>query len=133
MLGVVDPETAIDRFGAGASELARLVPRHAADLGLPLPVGHGDPDAERARLFGAVIGAIAELAREQPRARSCIDDLHWARRPTIDLLGQLVHDQTPDERARRRVLPLRARRHRRGAALRAARPAPPARRRPACR
>ncbi len=93
VLGVLDPETAVARFGTGASELSRLVPQHAAELGLPLPVGHGDPDSERARLFGAVIGAIAELAREQPLL-VVIDDLHWARRPTIDLLSQLVHDQT---------------------------------------
>ena len=92
VLGVIDPATAIERFGAGASELARLVPQHAADFGLPLPVGRGDPDAERARLFGAVIGAIAELAGERPLL-VVIDDLHWARRPTIDLLSQLVHDQ----------------------------------------
>ena len=92
VLGVIDPATAIERFGAGASELARLVPQHAADLGLPLPVGHGDPDAERARLFGAVIGAITELASDRPLL-VVIDDLHWARPPTIDLLGQLVHDQ----------------------------------------
>ena len=93
VLGVIDPEMAMDRFGAGVSELARLVPRRAAVLGLPLPAGQGDPDAERARLFGAVTGAIAELARERP-ALVIIDDLHWAHRPTVDLLDQLVHDQS---------------------------------------
>ena len=129
----VDPATAVARFGAGACELARLVPQHAADLGLPLPVGHGDPDTERARLFGPS-SARSPSWPGSARARSCIDDLHWARRPTIDLLGQLVHDQTPDATcssscptAPRPPTPVSALRSA------AARPAPPPRRRPACR
>ena len=93
VLATLDTATVIKRFGVGAPELARLVPRRASDLGLPLPVGHGDPDAERARLFGAVIAAVAELARERP-VLLVLDDLHWARRPTVDLLAQLVNDQT---------------------------------------
>ena len=93
VLAAVDPATAAARFGADATELARLVPRRAAALGVPAPAGQGDPDVERARLFGAVTGAIAELARHQPVV-FVLDDLHWARRPTIDLLDQLVHDQS---------------------------------------
>ena len=92
VLAVVDAATAVRRFGGAAPELARLVPRRAADLGLPVPVGHGDPDAERGRLFGAVIATLAELARAQP-VLLVLDDLHWARRPTIDLLDQLIRDQ----------------------------------------
>ncbi|MET0459351.1 MAG: LuxR C-terminal-related transcriptional regulator, partial [Ilumatobacteraceae bacterium] len=47
---------------------------------------------ERGRLFGAVIAMLAELARSQP-VLLVLDDLHWARRPTIDLLDQLTRDQ----------------------------------------
>jgi DNA-binding CsgD family transcriptional regulator len=93
VLAVVDPTVIVERVGAAAPELARLVPRRGAELGLPAPAGQGDPDAERARLFGAVIGTIGELSREQPVVL-VLDDLHWARPPTIELLGQLVRDQT---------------------------------------
>ena len=92
LLAAVDAPTVDRRFGGAAPELARRVPRRAADLGLPEPVGHGDPDAERGRLFGAVIATLAELARTQP-VLLVLDDLHWARRPTIDLLDQLMRDQ----------------------------------------
>ncbi len=93
VFATVDRTTIAARFGDGARELARLLPRRAADLGLPQPAGHGDPDSERARLFGAVIGAVAELARHHP-VLLVLDDLHWARRPSIDLLVQLAHDQS---------------------------------------
>ncbi len=93
LLGTVPPAMLATGFGAAASELARLVPRRAAELGLPEPAGRGDPDAERARLFGAVIDVVARLARDQPLL-VLLDDLHWARPPTVDLLMQLVHDQT---------------------------------------
>jgi DNA-binding CsgD family transcriptional regulator/tetratricopeptide (TPR) repeat protein len=89
----LDPVTVSRYFGTGAAELARLVPRRAAGLGLPVPVGRGDPDAERARLFGAVISLITEVADGRPLLL-VLDDLHWARRPTIDLVDELVHDQT---------------------------------------
>jgi DNA-binding CsgD family transcriptional regulator len=89
----VDRSTIAARFGDGARELTRLLPRRAADLGLPQPAGRGDPDTERARLFGAVIGAVAEIARHHPLLL-VLDDLHWARRPSIDLLVQLAHDQS---------------------------------------
>jgi DNA-binding CsgD family transcriptional regulator len=93
VFAVVEPSTIAARFGDGARELTRLLPRRAADLGLPQPAGRGDPDSERARLFGAVIAAVAELARYHP-VLLVLDDLHWARRPSIDLLLKLVHDQS---------------------------------------
>ncbi|MGH9270401.1 MAG: ATP-binding protein, partial [Ilumatobacteraceae bacterium] len=51
------------------------------------------PDAERARLFGAVRTAVATLALDGPLL-VVIDDLHWARRPTMELLTEVVRDQT---------------------------------------
>ena len=92
LLAVVDPAAVIDRIGRDAPELARLVPWRAAELGLPKPAGHGDPDAERARLARAVIAAIALLATDRPLLL-VLDDLHWGGRPTIDLLNQVVRDQ----------------------------------------
>ena len=92
LLAALDAPTVVRRFGGAAPELARLVPRRAADLGLPEPVGQGDPDAERGRLFGAVIATLRELARTQP-VLLVLDDLHWARPPTVDLLDHLMRDQ----------------------------------------
>lgn len=80
------------RFGDDAAELSRLLPRGNTGLGVPAPAGGSDPDAERARLFRAVVGAIGTLARERP-VLLALDDLHWATRATIDVLLQLVHDQ----------------------------------------
>ena len=124
----------IRRFGDAGAELARLRapagrrPRAAASRS-----AHGDPDAERARLFGAVIATLAELARTQP-VLLVLDDLHWARRPTIDLLDQLVQrpgaDATCSSSCSYRSAPADI-----GEALRvgAARSAPLARRDPAAR
>ena len=70
-----------------ASELGRLLlgrrdPRPA----VAPPV---DPDLERARLFGAVVGAVRALAAAQP-VLLVLDDMQWATRPTIDVLLQLL-------------------------------------------
>ncbi len=93
LLAALGADVAAGRFGAVAPELARLVPRHEDVLGEPAPVGHGDPDVERSRLFAAVIGTLGELAAERP-VLLVLDDLHWARPPTIELLGELVRNQT---------------------------------------
>ena len=93
LLAVVDPVDIVAGAGPDASELVRLVPRRASDLGLPAPAGQGDPDTERARLSRTVIGVIAALARERP-VLLVFDDLHWARRPTVELFGQLVREQS---------------------------------------
>ena len=74
------------------SDLARLVPGRAAAVDRSGPTGLGDLDAERARMFRAVSAAIAEIARDQPLL-VVLDDLHWARRPTMDLLTHVVRDQ----------------------------------------
>ena len=92
VLAALGPTSSIDRFGDDAVELGRLLPRHGTALGAPVAVGDGDPDTERARLFDAVVGVIREVARRQP-VLLALDDLHWATRPTIDVLLQLVRDQ----------------------------------------
>jgi DNA-binding CsgD family transcriptional regulator/tetratricopeptide (TPR) repeat protein len=82
-------------------ELARLVPRLAE--GTPRPAGgrevaggpdhrdgwSADPGARRFRLFGAVAATLATLASRQP-VLLVLDDLHWARRPTLELLQHLL-------------------------------------------
>jgi class 3 adenylate cyclase len=69
--------------GAGAGDLARLLPR----LGSP-PVT-GDPETERHRLFLAVTDLVQRLAVDQPTLW-VLDDLQWSGRPTMLLLYHLL-------------------------------------------
>ncbi len=82
-----------DRLRAGLGEfpgdLVRLVPRLGdlvADLPAPL---RDEPDAERFRLFQAVESWLTVGGADRPRLL-VIDDLHWADRPTLLLLKQLI-------------------------------------------
>lgn len=74
---------------AGRGDLIRLLP----ELGDRLPAGAapppGDPEAERQRLFEAVDGMLAAVARSSP-VLLVIDDLHWAGTPTLLLLRHVV-------------------------------------------
>ena len=73
-------------------ELARLVPRLASGSGPPGDgprPGSDDPGAERYRLFSAVVDTLGALAARQP-VLLVLDDIHWARRPTFELLDHLV-------------------------------------------
>lgn len=82
-----------DRLRVGLGEfpgdLVRLVPRLGdlvADLPAPL---RDEPDAERFRLFQAVESWLTVGGAAQPRLL-VIDDLHWADKPTLLLLKQLI-------------------------------------------
>jgi DNA-binding CsgD family transcriptional regulator len=92
LLAAVDAPTVVDALGGDAPELARLVTWRAAELGLPRPAGQGDPDAERARLARAAISVLVMVAQERPLLL-VLDDLHWAGRPTVDLLTHIARDQ----------------------------------------
>ena len=90
LLTAWDPDTVVERLGDDGAELGRLLlgrrdPRAASAP----PV---DPDLERARLFGAVVGSVRALAVAQP-VLLVLDDMQWATRPTIDVLLQLLQDQ----------------------------------------
>lgn len=70
-------------------ELTRLVPelyRRMPGLGLPVAT---DPFTERHLLIGAVVSLLGEIAREQ-LCVVVLDDLHWADRPTAQLLRQVL-------------------------------------------
>ena len=75
-------------------ELGRLVPR----VRRWLPAGRlprsGLPDVERYRLFEAVVATLSQLAcRGVPVL--VFDDLHWADRPTLQLLRHLARASEP--------------------------------------
>jgi DNA-binding SARP family transcriptional activator len=84
---------------ARGSELARLVP----DLADPADLAGGatferasstDAESERYLLFGAVVDLLTRTAALAPVVL-VLDDLHWADRPTIQLLRHVVATATP--------------------------------------
>ena len=70
-------------------ELARVVP----EIGRRLPELEsspaGDPETDRYRLFEAVVTLLGAIAASEPLLL-VLDDLHWADRPTLQLLRHLI-------------------------------------------
>jgi DNA-binding SARP family transcriptional activator/tetratricopeptide (TPR) repeat protein len=73
--------------GPGAVELAHLIPELAVDPGTG-PVSE-DPETRRYLMFEA----IAALLRTATPALLVLDDLHWADRPTLQLLRHVLRAQ----------------------------------------
>jgi class 3 adenylate cyclase/tetratricopeptide (TPR) repeat protein len=70
------------------AHLARLVPRLATRLGTTIPPS-ADPETERYVLFGCVVDLLAWASAEHPVV-VVLDDLHWADRPSLQLLRHVV-------------------------------------------
>ena len=83
-----------ERLGARAAELGILF----SELGPPPDEHAGDPDSRRLRLFDAIAALLDEAGAHAPIVL-VFDDLHWADRPTLQLLRHLVRAPHP-----RRVL-----------------------------
>ncbi len=80
----------IEGYGA---ELARLVPTLAQRVGsLPAPAS-ADPDTERYLLLAAVV-ALLDAASAERAVMVVLDDLHWADKPTLQLLCRVVGHTT---------------------------------------
>jgi DNA-binding SARP family transcriptional activator len=81
-----------DRLGVRASELAILF----SELGPPPVDGSAtdDPDARRLRFFDAVAALLGEAGARSPLV-VVFDDLHWADRPTLQLIRHLVRSPQP--------------------------------------
>ncbi|MDQ3678174.1 MAG: AAA family ATPase, partial [Actinomycetota bacterium] len=73
-------------------ELARLIPEARSDDATPPP--SQDPETERYRLFEAVARLIGRATRSRPLL-FVLDDLHWADKPTLLLLRQLLRHDDP--------------------------------------
>ena len=85
-------------LGARADELGILLPEFGAvDAGGPLP-GGAAADARRLRFLDAMAALIGEIAGPAPVV-IVLEDLHWADRPTLQLLRHLLRSPQP-----RRVL-----------------------------
>ena len=59
--------------------------------GIRRPPDGADPDLARARLFELLLGLFEALAERRPLVL-VVEDVHWADRPTRDLLGFLVRN-----------------------------------------
>jgi DNA-binding SARP family transcriptional activator len=76
-------------LGTRAAELAILF----GELGPP-PADHGSSEGDRLRFFDAVAALLAEAGATGPLVL-VFDDLHWADRPTLQLLRHLVRSPQP--------------------------------------
>jgi DNA-binding CsgD family transcriptional regulator/tetratricopeptide (TPR) repeat protein len=81
----VDPAALRHDLGAGAADIAQLVPAVRdllPDLPAPLPAG---AEAARFRLFDSLAGFLRAAAARRPLLL-ILDDLHWADAPSLALL-----------------------------------------------
>ena len=86
----LDPEVLRDALGAGAPDIAELVPelrQRLPDLEPPVPL-HDQAEA-RFRLFGSLTRFLIHLSRRQLLVL-VLDDLHWADVPSLRLLEFLA-------------------------------------------
>ena len=82
------------RLGRYPGELARLLPDLAQFVdGLPEPL-RSDPETERYRLFDSVAAWLSDLSAEAP-VLLVLDDLHWAAKPTLQLLRHVLRFSEP--------------------------------------
>jgi class 3 adenylate cyclase/tetratricopeptide (TPR) repeat protein len=70
-------------------DLATLVPALETRLGGLPPARSSDPDAERHLLFAAALDLLVRASSDAP-ILIVLDDLHWADRPTLQLLRHVV-------------------------------------------
>jgi DNA-binding SARP family transcriptional activator len=90
-----------DRLGPRSGELGILLPEFGpppSDQQIVGTMSGPEADAQRFRFFDAVAALIGEIGSTAPLVL-VFDDLHWADRPTLQLLRHLVRSPAP-----RRVL-----------------------------
>jgi DNA-binding CsgD family transcriptional regulator len=75
-------------LGPGRAELTRLLPELAMRAG-ELPPDRELDRASQARMFELVLGVFERLAKERPLVL-VVEDLQWADRSTLELLGFLA-------------------------------------------
>lgn len=84
-----DEQVLRDHVEGYGGELARLVPTLAQRVG-PLPApATADTDTERYLLLAAAV-ALLDAASTQRSVMVVLDDLHWADKPTLQLLSRVV-------------------------------------------
>jgi class 3 adenylate cyclase/tetratricopeptide (TPR) repeat protein len=79
-----DPVALAWQLGAGAAEVAKLIPEIAEKLDIE-PGKVGETEEARFRLFDSVTTLLLAAARDRPLV-IVLDDLHWADEPSLLLL-----------------------------------------------
>jgi eukaryotic-like serine/threonine-protein kinase len=79
-----DPVALAWQLGAGAAEVAQLIPEVAEKLDIE-PAKGTDTEEARFRLFDSVTSLLLAAARDRPIVL-VLDDLHWADEPSLLLL-----------------------------------------------
>jgi class 3 adenylate cyclase len=79
-----DPVALAWQLGAGAAEVAQLIPEVAEKLDIE-PAKGSDTEEARFRLFDSVTSLLLATARDRP-LMIVLDDLHWADEPSLLLL-----------------------------------------------
>jgi len=88
-VAVATPALLREQAGRGAAELARVLPELTELLGDVTPPTRPDAALDQYLMFEAVVGFLAAVAERAP-VLLVLDDLHWAARPTLQLLRHLV-------------------------------------------
>jgi class 3 adenylate cyclase len=83
-----DPVALAWQMGAGAAEIAQLVPEVGERLEIE-PAGPSDSEEARFRLFDSVASFLTAAARDRPMV-IFLDDLHWADEPSLLLLKHVA-------------------------------------------
>jgi len=76
-------------MGDGACDLAKLVPEIRKRIPALPPSPPADPNGERIRLFDSVAAFLANASKANPLMLH-LEDLHWADRPSLQLLQHLA-------------------------------------------
>src|SRR4051794_12147369 len=88
LVGQLPESVLADHLAVSGGALARLIPDLARRLAVEVSAA-GDADAERFVLFGCVADLMARASVEHP-VLVVLDDLHWADRPSVQLLRHVV-------------------------------------------
>src|SRR3954470_9109444 len=80
-----DPVALAWEMGAAATEIARVVPEVAEQVGEVSPLEGSEDEQARFRLFDAIASFLSSAASSRPLV-IVLDDLHWADEPSLLLL-----------------------------------------------
>lgn len=89
--GERDPAGLRAELGAGAGDIALLLPELQERLNLAIPASLGEPEQARFRLFDSLTRFLRRAAETQPLAL-ILEDLHWADLPSLRLLQFLARE-----------------------------------------
>ncbi|HUC31996.1 MAG TPA: AAA family ATPase, partial [Ilumatobacteraceae bacterium] len=90
---VLPPDVLRELAGASGGELLPLIPDMASRVPGLEPRLSDDAEAERYRLFEATTDLLRDVSAREP-VLLVLDDLHWARKPTLLLLRHLLKTPT---------------------------------------